>query len=88
MNINVKADLFKLLKNTQVEFKTYEALVVYVDSVVSQVRGEENAKFYEHVRVLTNSLNNAGWEDRHNEQIQYLWDISGEICEKYEDYLP
>ena len=59
----------------------------YIEEVASDIKGQENAKFYRHVINLLDSINNAGCEKRREEQIEYLWDIEAQILEKYENYL-
>lgn len=50
--------------------------------------GRENAKFYDILRRLSNSINNAGCEDRRSSQIDLINSSMMEICDKYEDFLP
>lgn len=86
--MDIKKELFNTFQNTKDNYELYEGLVSYIDNVIKYTKGQENAKFYEHIIHLLNSINNARCEERRSEQIEYLWHIEREICDKYEDYLP
>jgi len=53
-----------------------------------EIKARENAKFYDHLRVLCDSENNAGWEERHSDRIRFINNIMSEIIDDYEEYLP
>lgn len=82
-----KKTVFNAFKD-KVDFDTYNKIVDFVVKAVEEEKAEENVKFYEHFRQLMTSINNAGWQDRHSQQISYISDVMGEICDKYEEYLP
>ncbi len=89
MSNKIKSEVFDLTKDVQgISFQDYEKIVAYVLKVEYIARGEENAKFYEHFRKLSNSINNAGWEERHSAQISYINEVTDEICYIYEQFLP
>ena len=89
MSNKIKSEVFDLTKDVQgISFQDWEKIVAYVLKVEYSARGEENAKFYEHFRKLSNSINNAGWEERHSEQISHINKIFEEICDSYEQFLP
>jgi len=78
--MNIRKNLFKIFQENKDQYDLYE-------KVVEDTKGEENAKFYHSANTLLNSINNAGWEDRHSQQIQSLWDIQNKITSKYDKYL-
>lgn len=87
MKINIRKDLFKIFQENKDEYDLYEKVVNYIESKIETTKGEENAEFYYQIMQLENSINNAGWEDRHSQQIQKLWDIQNNITGRYEKYL-
>jgi hypothetical protein len=85
----IKAEVFDLLKNIKgITYQDYEVIVSYISEFEHKTKGEENAKFYEHLRKLSNSVNNAGWQERHSEHISTIGSIISGICDTYEDFLP
>lgn len=81
-------DLFDMFSNKKSDFDLCNKIEALIKSRVADAVGEENAKFYTVLTKLSNSINNAGWEDRHSEQIAMINAASCEITEKYERYMP
>ena len=89
MSREIKSEVFDLIKNIKgITYQDYEVIVSYISKFEHKTKGEENAKFYEHLRKLSNSVNNAGWQERHSEHIHNINIIIDEICYTYEDFLP
>lgn len=70
------------------KFELYNEIKNLIHNEIVKARGETNAKFYDLFRMLSNSENNAGWEDRHNERISFINKVMAEISEDYEEFLP
>lgn len=87
-NLNIKKELFKIFLNEKDNYNLYEKIITFVEKVIQDTKGKENAEFYNHVTNLLNSINNAGYEERRSQQIQYLWDIQKQISDEYDEYLP
>lgn len=85
--MNIDKELFKLFQENKDQYDLYKKTLEFVYKVLNVHIGKENAKFYDLIRQLKNSINNAGWEIRHHDQIDFLNKISDDISEKYEEYL-
>lgn len=85
--MSIKKELFKIFQETKDHYELYERVLGFVDKVIENTRGEENSNFYSVIILLLNSINNAGWQERHSEQIKLLHNISNDISDKYEKYL-
>ena len=59
-----------------------------IQEEIIDARGIENAKFYDVLRKLSDSENNAGWEDRHSERISTINKSMGDMVDDYNEYLP
>lgn len=88
MNDNIESDVFEIIKNTEISYEKFEAIVRYVRASKYIALGKCNAEFYDHFSKLSNSINNAGWQDRHSEQIRYINEVQYKICEGWEEFLP
>ena len=86
--INVNRELFKIFQDNKDNYILYVKVIEFVEKVIADTKGEENANFYEFTTKLHDSINNAGCEERRSQQIQMLWDINSHISNKYEKYLP
>jgi len=85
--MDIEKQLFEIFQTKNNKYDLYITLVKFCKNLENDTRGEENSEFYLKVTELQNSINNAGWEERHSEQISYLNKLQGEISDKYEDYL-
>lgn len=81
-------ELFELFQWKKSDFDLLNSVEELIARRVANAVGEENAKFYMTLNQLSNSINNAGWEDRHSEQISIINNASGEIADKYDRFLP
>lgn len=85
----IQNNMFKLFVKHDVE--NYE---LYIDVVEQTHRechkecGELAATIYDQLRVLSDSVNNANWQNMHSEQIQMVNNIMRDIGRDYEEYLP
>jgi hypothetical protein len=86
--INIKKELFNVFQTNKDKYDLYEETLKFIEKVVEDVKGNENTEFYEIIVKLSNSINNAGWEERHSQQIDLLRDTQRKIASKYENYLP
>lgn len=83
-----RSDLFNVFQSSMDNLSRYESVLCLIKRVIADVRAEENVAFYDVLRNLSNSINNAGWEERHSAQIDIINKAMHEICEKYEERLP
>lgn len=61
----------------------YEVYRIVKDSI-----GKADAEIYDLIVDLQNSENNVGWESRHTQRIDKLYDLGAIIEERSGDYLP
>ncbi len=85
--MNIEKELFDILQEND-RYALYNKLIEYVKKTIDEVLGRENAEFYEKFVKLSNSINNAGHENRRSADIEYLNKVMWEISDKYERYLP
>lgn len=86
--MDIRKEIFNIFQDNKNQFDLYENIITYVDNVIWKTQLEENVEFYEMLRKLTNSINNAGWEGRHSEHIYMINKTMSDISDKYEKYLP
>jgi hypothetical protein len=55
---------------------------------VEEAVANAHVQFYEVLRKLYNSINNAGHEERRSSDIDYIREQMQKIAELYKDYLP
>ena len=85
--MNVQKELFELFQKKRNDFELYEQLKEFISKVEHNTAGRENAEFYLILNRLSNSINNAGHEERRSNDISYIGIVQGLICNKYEDFL-
>lgn len=81
-------ELFDLFTGSDDRFDLCCKVESLIQKRLKDARGAENARFHDVLRRLSNSINNAGCEERRHEQIALINKESSHICEKYDDYLP
>jgi hypothetical protein len=86
--MEIEKRLFEIFQDQTDKYHLYVSLIQFCKELELNTKGMENAEFYEKLSELQNSINNAGWEERHSSQIDFLNKCQHEISEKYEDYLP
>lgn len=69
-------------------FGLFLAVSKLIEEEVRKAKGEENRDFYTVLSKLSNSINNAGWQDRHSQQINLINETQESIITNYEDFLP
>ncbi len=79
---------FNAMVKNDSEYEKFESMKLVIESAVNDAKGEESAESYEILRKLSNSINNAGWEERHSEIISMIENQMVRISTMYEDYLP
>jgi hypothetical protein len=85
---DIEKELFKLFTNSNGNFELYkETLALIREHVIDEI-GCENGRFYSVLSKISNSINNAGHEERRSKDISYIGDEQHKIVVKYEDYLP
>ena len=84
---NIRRELFKIFQNTKNQYDLYEDVIKYINSVIENTKGKENSEFYNVLRELSNSINNAGCESRRSQQISLINKSMNDISNNYEDYL-
>ena len=85
--MNTEKVLFEIFQNKRSDFELYERLKLFLKEVEHDVKGQENAKFYDVLVKLSNSINNAGHEERRSTDISYLLSERKKISDTYEDFL-
>jgi len=80
----IRRDLFKIFEENKDKYDLYQSLVIYTKEEIDEQIKEDNEEFYNVVVDLLNSINNAGWENRHSKQIDYLRKLQHEILSKIE----
>lgn len=81
-------ELFDLFQSKKSDHELYNKVIALLGDVDRNARGEENEKAYSVLRLLMNSINNAGCEDRRDAQIALIGKEMGIICDEYENFLP
>jgi len=81
-------ELFEIFMKKKNDFDLCEQIELLLQRRIQSAIGEENAKFYDVLRQLSNSINNAGWEERHSAQIATINAGMSEIIDKHESFLP
>ena len=81
-------ELFDLFDKNKDRYELYNAVIKHIDEEVFRARGKLAAEHYNTLRLLSNSINNAGWEGRHSEQISTINQASHKICDEFEEFLP
>ena len=86
--MNTQKELFEIFQKKRNDFELYEQLTLFIKKVEHNAKGQENAKFYEVLVKLSNSINNAGHEERRSADISFLSSERSKISDTYEDFLP
>jgi len=86
--MDIEKDLFDIFQTEKDNYELYKKVIGYVKSVIHESLGFENAKFYEKFVKLSNSINNAGHEDRRSADIEYINNTMWDISDEYEEFLP
>lgn len=85
--MNTQKELFEIFQNKRNDFELYEQLSLFIKKVEHNTKGLENAKFYEVLVKLSDSINNAGHERRRYVDISFLNSERSKISDTYEDFL-
>lgn len=85
--MNTQKELFEIFQKKINDFELYEQLSLFIKKVEYNTKGLENAKFYEILVKLSNSINNAGHEERRSNDISFLSSEGSKIVNTYEDFL-
>lgn len=85
--MDIEKDLFDIFQKEKDSYKLYLKIIEYVQNTIHESLGLENAKFYEKFVKLSNSINNAGHENRRSADIDYINKIQCDISDKYEKFL-
>lgn len=86
--MNTQKELFEIFQKKRNDFELYEQLTLFIKKVEYNTKGQENARFYEVLVKLSNSINNAGHEERRSADISFLSSERSKIADTYEDFLP
>lgn len=86
--MDIEKDLFNIFQKEKDSYELYKKVIGYIKSVIYESLGYENVKFYENFVKLSNSINNAGHEDRRSADIGYINNIITDISDKYDEFLP
>ena len=85
--MNTQKELFDIFQKKRNDFELYEQLSLFIKKVEHNTKGVENAKFYEVLVTLSNSINNAGHEDRRDGDISFLSSERSKISDSFEAFL-
>lgn len=85
---NDNEKIFDIFYKSKTNYQAYEATKEYVEKRLYEECAKENVRFYSIITKLQNSINSAGWEKRHSEQIEFMTDICRDIEDEYEEFLP
>jgi hypothetical protein len=86
--MNTQKELFEIFQKKGNDFELYEELSRFIKKVEHNAQGLENAYFYGVLVKLSNSINNAGHENRRSDDISFIHSEKGKISDDYEDFLP
>lgn len=89
----IRKQLFVIFKNKKDDFELYEDLIKYVLMVIKNCQAKRDVYFYSVLSKLTNSINNAGHEERRSADISFISKeqqliINDLISKGLEDLLP
>lgn len=85
---DIEKELFNIFQNEDDKYELYKLLVGYVKNAIHETLGYENAKFYESYVKLSNSINNAGHENRRSDDIEHINKMMCDISDEYDVFLP
>ena len=85
--MNTQKELFEIFQKKRNDFELYEQLTLFIKKVEYNAKGIENARFYDVLVQLSNSINNAGHEERRSTDISFLGSERSKISDTYEDFL-
>ena len=84
----METKLFNLFQNKKNDYDLFRSVEKLIEETIQQAIGEENAKFYEALTKLSNSINNTQDKNSKTLQLKIINDYSHEICDEYEKFLP
>jgi hypothetical protein len=87
MNTDMQKELFDIFQNEKSNFEKHNKLITFIQKVEFNAKGEENIKFYEILVRLSNSINNAGHEERRSKDIDFINFEKQKIVDLYEKFL-
>lgn len=87
MTESEKRKLFDLFRREQNFYNLHQDITFFIEEIEARAVGETHAKFYGVLAKLSNSINNAGHEERRSADISYIHQQQCEISSKYEEYL-
>lgn len=70
------------------DYRLYLDVMYQVKSENHKACGELSVIIYDQLRLLMNSVNNAGWQGRHSEHIQMITNLMVDISREYGEFLP
>jgi len=85
---NIDKDLFELMAKNVSGFGLFVSASKLITEKQREAAGKENMWFYEVLRDLMYSINNAGWESRHSEQINMINNAMDRISQNFDEFLP
>ena len=85
--MNTQKELFEIFQKKRNDFELYEQLTLFIKKFEHNTKAQENAKFYQVLVKLSNSINNAGHEERRSDDICFLNSERRKISDTYDDFL-
>lgn len=86
---DIDKELFKIFaQNSCDDVELLNSVIWKVYELVEKEVGRADAEVYDFIVDLQNSENNTGWESRHEERIDKLYEIGAIIEQRSGDYLP
>lgn len=85
----IQNTMFKLfVKHDTENYELFSDVVEATNKECHKYVGEFASVIYDQLRVLSNSVNNAGWENRHSDDIQRINDMMRDISREFGEFLP
>jgi hypothetical protein len=81
-------ELYDLCKKHDGSYELLKAMESFLEEVSQDIKGVENAQHYDTLRKLSDSINNAGHEERRSDDIHLINNAMSAISQEYDEYLP
>ena len=72
MDILQEETLFKIISDNGGNYKLFKLIKLFTEDQIDKTIGLENGQFYDVLRLLSDSINNSGCENRRSEQIDLI----------------
>jgi len=77
---HIEKDIFDIFQKQESNHTKFKNVLTYIDNLIEILRVESAEEVYNEIhRPLMTSINNAGWEKRHDKQIDFLFELSHKL---------